>query len=169
MSTETVTAQSEDVKKLAKMIHGIDFAMFTTATEEGSLRSRPMSTQKTEFDGSLWFFSDIDSGKMFEVEQDRHVNLAYAEPQNQRYISVSGRATISRDKAKIKELWSPAIKAWYPEGPDDPKIALIRVDVDQAEYWDNPNNKVVTLIGFIKATMTGERYMPGDHAKMNLA
>ena len=167
MSTDTTT-HADDVKKLAKLIEKIDFAMLTTATADGSLRSRPMSTQKSEFDGTLWFYTDIDSGKVYEIERDKHVNVAYADPQNQRYISVSGRASISRDKAKIKELWSPAIKAWYPDGPDDPRIALLRVDVEQAEYWDNPSNKVVTLVGFVKASLTGERFMPGDHGKVNL-
>lgn len=167
--TATTTTHADDVRKLAKLIHGIEIAMLTTATDDGSLRSRPMATQRTDFDGTLWFFTDADAGKVFEVEHDRHVNVVYAEPKDQRYISVSGRASISRDRDKIRELWSPAITAWFPNGVTDPKIALLKVDVERAEYWDNPHGKVVTMIGFMKATLTGQRYMPGEHAKVNLA
>jgi general stress protein 26 len=160
---------NDDIKKLAKLIHGIDICMMTTMAEDGSLRSRPMSTQKDEFNGQLWFFTDADAGKVFEIQRDRHVNLSYADPSSSRYVSVSGRAVLVRDKAKIKELWTPPLKAWFPDGVDDPKIALLRVDVEQAEYWDTPGGAVVHLIGFVKATLTGDRYEPGEHAKVNLA
>ena len=160
---------NDDIKKLAKLIHGIDICMMTTMAEDGSLRSRPMSTQKDEFNGQLWFFTDADAGKVFEIQRDRHVNLSYADPSSSRYVSVSGRAVLVRDKAKIKELWTPPLKAWFPDGVDDPKIALLRVDVEQAEYWDTPGGAVVHLIGFAKATLTGDRYEPGEHAKVNLA
>jgi general stress protein 26 len=163
------STNDDDVKKLAKMIKDIDIAMMTTTADDGSLRSRPMSTQKTDFDGQLWFFTDGESGKVFEIQHDRHVNLSYADPSSSRYVSVSGRAGLVRDKAKIKELWTPAMKAWFPDGVDDPKVALLRVDVEQAEYWDTPGGAVVHAIGFVKATLTGQRYEPGDHGKVQLA
>jgi general stress protein 26 len=168
LQMDTAT-HDENVKKLAKLIKGINIAMMTTATDDGSLRSRPMATQKEDFNGQLWFFTDAESGKVFEIEHDRHVNLSYADPSSSRYVSISGRASLVRDKAKVKELWSPAMKAWFPNGVDDPKIALLRIDVEQAEYWDTPGGTVVHAIGFVKATLTGERYQPGDHAKVQLA
>lgn len=73
-----------------------------------------------------------------------------------------------KDKARAKELWNPIYKAWFPDGLDDPNLALIRVDVDQAEYWDSPNSKVVQLAGFVKAIVTGQRAEGGENEKINL-
>lgn len=161
-------ADSDAIAKLAKMIKGIRIAMFTTAGSDGELRSRPMATQQTDFDGNLWFFTDSDSGKVDEVGRERHVNVSYADPSDNRYVSVSGRASVVHDREKVKELWSPIHKAWFPNGPDDPNLTLLKVEVEQAEYWDAPSSKVVQLIGFAKATLTGERYLPGDHDKLDL-
>jgi general stress protein 26 len=161
-------AREEQIQKLAELIQDIDFAMFTTACSDGSLRSRPMSTQKTPFDGTLWFFTGFDSAKVHEIEDDQHVNLSYADPKGQTYVSVSGRARISRDRAKIHELWEPTHKAWFPEGEDDPNIALIQVEVEAAEYWDSPVSTVVHIFGFAKALATGQSYEPGENEKINL-
>jgi general stress protein 26 len=164
----TATHES-DVKKLAKLIHGIDFCMMTTVGDDGSLHSRPMATQRDEFDGTLWFFTEADAGKVFEVEHDRQVNLSYADPRTHRYVSISGRARLVRDKEKAKELWNPMYKAWFPQGLDDPKLALLAVDVSSAEYWATPGTKITHLVGFTKAMLTGDRYEPGDHAKVRLS
>ena len=166
--SQSADTRDEAIAKLRKMIKGIQFAMLTTALPDGTLRSRPMATQETEFDGDLWFFCDAESAKVYEVRQDMHVNVSYADPGNSRYVSVSGLASITRDKARIKEIWTPANKAWFPSGPDDPHIALLKVDVTQAEYWDGPGSKVVQVIGFAKAVLTGHRYPPGENEKLDL-
>lgn len=158
----------ENLQKLIDKIKDIDFAMMTTVDDDGSLRSRPMSTQQIGEDGVAWFFTGYESGKTHEIKNDAHVNLSYSKPDDNMYVSVSGRATVSKDKAKIDELWTPAMKAWFPEGKEDPNVGLIRVDIDKAEYWDSPNNKVVHLIGFVKATLSGESYSPGENKKIDL-
>lgn len=148
-----------DVETLASMIKDIKFTMMTTVGEDGAIYSRPMATQKMDvetFDGRLWFFSKKNSPKNHSIENDQHVNLAYAEPENSRYVSVTGRAFISEDKEKMKELWNPFLKAWFPEGLNDPEITLIGVDVMSAEIWDGPPSKVVQLAGFVKAAVTGK-------------
>jgi general stress protein 26 len=160
----------ENVAKLAKLIKGVRVAMLTTVEADGCLRSRPMHTQESDFDGTLWFFTWVDSAKVHEIEHDQHVNLSYADPSDQVYVSVSGRARLVRDRTKIKELWNPIHKAWFPQGVDDPNIGLLRVDVEKAEYWDSPSSKVVQLIGFTKAMLTGKAYgeEATDHRKVNL-
>ncbi len=158
----------EDVKKLSQLIKGIRVAMLTTVCADGSLRSRPMVTQDAEFDGSLWFFTRADTPKVEEVRQREQVNLAYAVPEDQRYVSVSGTAHLVRDPQKVKELWSPVLKAWFPQGPDDPQLALLRVDVERAEYWDAPSSMTVHLVGFVKALATGQPYRPGENKKVDL-
>lgn len=165
-------ARQEDIQKLAEMIKDIRVAMFTTAMPDGALRSRPMYTQEAEFDGELWFFTSRSSPKADEIQQDQQVNVSYAKPDDQLYVSVSGRAQVLRDEAKMKELYSPMVKAWFPDGLEDPDLALIRVQVEQAEYWDSPSSKMVQLFGLVKAVTTGHRLSPqeaGENEKINLA
>src|SRR3954462_15211660 len=79
-------------------------------------------------------------------------------PDDQQFVSVNGRAQLIRDRAKIEQLWNPIYKAWFPNGLDDPELALIKVNVEGAEYWDTPNGKMVQLIGFVKSIATGKPY-----------
>lgn len=143
--------------------------MLTTAEADGTLRSRPMATQKPEdFDGELWFFTQASSPKVDEVEGEHEVNVSYADAGSQTYVSVSGRAANVRDRAKAEELWSPAMKAWFPKGLDDPELALLKVTVAKAEYWDAPSSTLVHLVGFVKAVVTGKTYQPGENEKISL-
>ena len=161
--------ESNDIEKLAKIVKNVKIAMLTTGISDGSLRSRPMATQRAPFDGrELWFFTDLDAAKVEEIAAEHHVNISYADPDKQRYASVSGLATLVRDRAKAKELWSPAVKAWFPGGVDDPNLALLRVRVQYAEFWEAPPRKVVQAVGFVKAITTGTRYNPGDNKKLSL-
>ena len=156
-----------NIKKLHDMVKDIRFAMLTTVEEDGTLRSRPMATQEFEFDGDLWFFTSADATKVNEVQHEHHVNVSYAEPKDQKYVSVSGTAQLIRDKSKIEELWNPLFKAWFPDGLNDPQLSLLKVSVDKAEYWDSPSSKVVRLLGFAKALVTGKQIgNPGDNAKI---
>ena len=100
----------------------------------------------------------LDSSKVNEVGREHQVCVAYANPDDQVYVSVSGTAQITRDRQKIEELWSPVYKAWFPQGLEDPNVALLFVDVDKAEYWDAPSGRLVQLAGFVKALATGKPY-----------
>lgn len=147
-----------EFEKLAEMIQDIDFAMMTTEGSDGSLYSRPMSTQEIDaknFDGKLYFFARKDSPKMHEIEEHHRVNLAYSHPAKQKYVSVAGTAVITTDRQKMKELWKPAYKAWFPEGLEDAQLCLIEVTAQSAEYWNSPSSKLVQAFGFVKAAITG--------------
>jgi general stress protein 26 len=161
-------SNQDSIKKLARLIKGIRIAMLTTAEQDGTLRSRPMATQQHEFDGALWFFTGKSSHKVVELGQDYHLNLAYSDPSDNRYVSISGTGEIITDRAKAEELWNPLFKAWFPKGLEDPDLALLKVSPTQAEYWDAPSSSVVHAIGFVKAILTGERANPGDHAQLDL-
>lgn len=160
--------ETNDFEKFAEMIKDIKFAMLTTSGSDGSLFSRPMGTlelKPKEFNGTLWFFSRKDSLKNNSIRNDQHVNLAYANPDKHQYVSVVGRAFISEDKAKIKELWNPMMKAWFPEGLDDPELSLIGINVESAELWDSPPGKVVQMLGFVKSAVTGKPYDHKAHSQ----
>ena len=162
------TSREEAIQKLNELIEEIDIAMLTTVEEDGTLRSRPMVTQRSKFDGDLWFFTAVSSSKVAEVMHDRHVNLSYADPDNQSYVSISGRAQTVRDRKKMEELWNPILKTWFPKGLDEPDIALLKVNVTHAEYWDSPSSIVVHLAGFIKSQITGTPPSPGENEKIDL-
>ena len=156
------------VHKLGTLIKDIKFAMLTTVDDDGNLRSRPMATQNSEFDGELWFFTKASAPKVHEVEHEQHVNVSYAHPKDQRYVSISGKAQLVHDEHKKHELWTPAMKAWFPQGPEDPEIGLLKITAHQAEYWETPSSAVVHLAGFVKATLTGTAYHPGENEKLTL-
>lgn len=165
---ENETAPDEDVQKLADLIETIQIAMLTTTGTDGRLYSRPMATQQEKFDGTLWFFTQKHSGKIYEIQHDQQINLSYSLPAKNRYVSIAGRAALSDDRAKMKELWSPVFKAFFPDGLEDPELGLLRVDVESAEYWDSPSSAVVKLVGFVKAVATGQAYQPGENKTLNL-
>ncbi|MBR8838371.1 MAG: pyridoxamine 5'-phosphate oxidase family protein [Stigonema ocellatum SAG 48.90 = DSM 106950] len=139
--------RNEKIKKLRELIQDIDIGMLTTIDQDGSLHSRPMSTNsEVELDGDLWFFTDASSHKVTEIEQHQRVNVSFSDPHKQRYVSISGQAQLVRDRNKIKDLWKPELKAWFPKGLDEPDIALLKVNVEKAEYWDGSSSFVAHTI-----------------------
>lgn len=158
-----------EIKKLEELIKDIRYAMMTTVDNDGTLRSRPMATELREFDGYLWFFTKDDSPKSIELQEDPRVNVSFADSDRNHYVSVSGEAELVHDRAKMRELWNPTYKAWFPDELEDPSIALIRVKVQKAEYWDNPTGKMVVLTGWIKALATGEPAKPKGNKKLDIA
>jgi general stress protein 26 len=160
--------RDQDIAKLADMIKDIQFAMLTTRGADGTLRSRPMMTQSGTFDGTLWFLTGERTHKTSEIAVNPEVNLAYANVDDNAYVSVSGRAQVLDDRERARALWNPAFRAWFPGGLDDPDLRVLRVDVTGAEYWDSPSSTVAHALGFAKAILTGTRYEPGDgeHGKI---
>ena len=161
----------EIIRKLSSLIKDIGVAMLTTVAPDGGLRSRPMAAQGGGFEnGEVWFFTADNSGKVSEIEAEHEVNLAYAEPKDQRYVSLSGRARVIRDTERARRLWTPELKAWFPGGPEDKHLALLRVRVHSAEYWDAPSGKMASLLAYAKSKLTGESPAEvGEHEKVLVA
>lgn len=162
---------ADSKKKLQELIKDIKVAMLTTISADGQLRSRPMATNEVNVDDALWFLTYTNTAKVAEVSQEEQVNLAYMDVGSQRYVSISGIAQTYRDTKKVHELWNPLMKAWFPKGPDDPMIAVMRVTPEYAEYWDAPSYSIVQLFGFLKAAVTGEEYKEEgtEHEKIDLS
>lgn len=161
--------RSNQIQKLQELIKDIEYSMLTTM-DGGYLRSRPMASMgQIDQDAALWFFTDVTSHKVEEVEHQNHqVNVSFAAPDQQRYVSLSGVATLVRDHEKMKELWQPALKAWFPKGLEEPNIALLKVTVEQAEYWDAPAGWVAKTLGFVKAVTTGEPAKTSENARIDM-
>lgn len=167
MEDNTKVGTTDARAKLQELIEGIDFCMLTSIDGD-VMRSRPMSTQQAEFDGDIWFFTSDETHKVDEIAADNRVCVAYTKPDSHTYVSVSGRAEIVRDRAKMEELWNPVLKAWFPDGLEDPRLCLLKVTAEQAEYWDQPSGKVVQLFGFVKALATGQSAEWGENQKLEL-
>ena len=157
------TADQQAQEKVWDLIKDIKVAQLVTHSADDGLHARPMVAQQDRFAGELWFFSWANSAKTREIKDDQNVLLAYSDPNQQNYVSLTGRAQVVRDREKIKELWSEAMRTWFPKGADDPDIALIRVRVESAEYWDSPSSTLVYAYGYAKAVLTGESPSPGEN------
>lgn len=157
-----------NIRRVAELIKDVDIAMLTTVAADGRLVSRPLGTQDVEFDGDLWFATEYDSGKAAEIEANPHVNVAYASPGDNTYVSVAGRACLVRDRAKIEAMWSPAMKVFFPEGKDDPNLCLIRVEAESAEYWDGPGHLFGKALYFALTAVTHNPGHLSDNARVDL-
>jgi general stress protein 26 len=165
---ETKTQEGK-LEKLREMVKAIDICMLTTFDEQGDPHSRPMSNNREiEFDGDLWFFTYGSSHKVDEVGRAPKVNASFSDPDAQQYASLTGRAEVVRDRAKIRELWQPHLKAWFPEGVDTPDIALLKVSVERAEYWDASQSMVAHAVSLVSSLVTGTPAQPGENEKINL-
>ncbi|MDF3063782.1 MAG: pyridoxamine 5-phosphate oxidase [Microvirga sp.] len=158
-----------NAQKLFDLIKDLRICMMTTAEPDHSLHSRPMYSMAPDENGRLWFFTKLQSPKVVEISKDRQVNLAYSDPDSQHYVSISGVAEVVREKATIDEKWSEGLRAWFPDGKDDPSIALIRVKPIRGEYWDSPSSTFVQLYGSVKAALTGQPATEiGEQRKVSL-
>ena len=160
---------SEAIETIRSLSKGIHIAMLTTVATDGTLHARPMATETAEFDGTLWFIARVESGKVEEIREDSHVLVSYAEPKDGKYLSLQGRAAIVRDRALIHEHWTPQAKAWFPQGEDDPAVALIRVQVTGGEYWSANSSTLVRLGKLALATVTGaDKVDVGNSGKLKI-
>ncbi len=165
---ETKTRE-EAIAKIAEMVKNARIAMLTTIDENGELHSRPMATMDVEFDGDLWFFTGKSSPKVHDIESKPAVNIAYSDPEHQNYVSLAGRAELVIDRALFEKYWSKAFEAWFPKGLDDPEVALLKINVESAQYWDAPSSMVSHVAGFIQSKLTGQGGTPlGDFGKVDL-
>ncbi|MBC7941133.1 MAG: pyridoxamine 5'-phosphate oxidase family protein [Chitinophagaceae bacterium] len=161
----------ETRERLWALIKDIRFAMFTARHANGHLHSRPMTTQNSavDEDSSLWFFMSRKSETVSDLLQNPTVNVSYADPGSDSYVSVSGDAAVVNDMAKKQQLWSKMTQAWFPKGVDDPDLALVQVKITHADYWDVKESKIVQLFKMAKAAVTGKPPTGmGEHAEVQM-
>ena len=157
-----MTTSSDKIDQLYKLIDGIEIAMLTTRRRDGMLVSRPMANQKRLPDADLVFVTNVESHKLDEVMNDPHVNVSYYRGGTREWVSVSGAARLSRDRKRIRSLYQPSWRAWFEDeggerdgGPDDPRIGLILVSADSAEYLAVNKPRPMVLFETVKGMITG--------------
>ncbi len=173
--SETIDAMNTDtstVEHLHQLLQKFDTAMLVTHTAQGEIRARPMAIVRVDPDCRVWFFSGKGSGKVGEIVEDCEVNIV-CQDEFSLYLSISGRATLQRNREKIDELWEEGFQTWFPQGKDDPDLMLIAVEPTEGEYWDNEGfNKIKYLFERAKAFASGSRPAVEEieqHAKVALA
>lgn len=166
-----MSATSPEARKFHDLLAKFDTAMLVTHTAEQSLRGRPMQIAGIDEDSRVWFFTEVVSGKVEEIVHDTHVAVI-CQKDRDLFLSLSGKASLLRDRAKIEELWREPFKAWFPEGKDDPQLALVSVTPEDGEYWDNEGlKKIKYLFEAAKAYATGTKPHIDEgeqHAKVRL-
>jgi general stress protein 26 len=157
---------TDETAKVAELLKQFRIAMLTTTDADGTLISRPMAVQEAEFDGDLWFFAKRDSREVAQIAGRPAVGVALSSSSS--WVSVSGTAEIVHDGARAKELWNSAVEAWFPEGPEDENIVLIKVHAEGAEYWDSAGSRITTLLSYAKSKVTGQRPDLGENERVEL-
>ncbi len=164
-------AETEQEKrdKVRELVKDAKICMFATMTADGRHVSRPMALQEVEFDGDLWFFTYADSDLVEQINHHPQVNVSFSDAKQNNWTSVSGAAERTDDPAKAKDLWSPVLKAWFPEGLETPNLTLVKVHADTAEYWESAHSsRVVTMLGYAKAAVTGRPPEAGKNETVRL-
>jgi general stress protein 26 len=147
-------SNEEALKKFVKLVKDVNVCMFITNNKEEN-HTRPMSTIEVEENGTLWFFTDARSVKVEEVSAHPTAHLVYAHPGKESYMDVWGQSSVVTDKQTLKDKWSPLVKAWFPDGVDDPNLALLKVTPQDAYYWDAEAGKMVSFLKIIVSAISG--------------
>lgn len=155
--------RSDDSGRVWDLMEKISFCMLATWNGE-ALRGRPMDARARRNDNAIYFLTDVRHHKDEEIARYPQVMLAFADTDGMKFVSLSGRASVSNDRARIKELWEPTAQAWW-DSPEDPNIRLLTVQPEEAEFWDSPG-KVVSMIKMAAAAMSGSRPDLGDNRKV---
>ncbi|MGN9890852.1 pyridoxamine 5'-phosphate oxidase family protein [Micromonospora sp. L31] len=161
------TSAADARRRVTELIRQARICMLTTIGVDGRMVSRPMGLQEAEFDGDLWFFAYADSPKVRQIRVNPEVNVAFSDQRHDAWVSVSGTAQESYDRAKAEQVWNPLLKTWFPDGLDTPGLTLIKVHANSAEYWDSPGGAVVNLLGFARAAVTGRPPKAGENHEVS--
>ncbi len=168
MSTDKNISGAQGIEKLKELAKSADMCLFATSLTDNHIPARPMSTRDVDENGCIWFFSRSTSNKNAEIKRDSRVQLFYSNPGSAEFLNVAGSATIIKDAAKAKELWSPWARTWFPEGASDPELTLIKVIPLSVHYWDTKHNKMISLLKIVAGAITGKEMDDGVEGKIEV-
>jgi len=157
---------TDQTQKVAELLEDERTGLLTTIAPDGTLISRPMALQEVEFDGDLWFFAERGSRKVAHVRANPQVNVTTSGSSS--WVSLTGHAVVIDDLEKKRKLWNTVVEAWFPDGPEDPDVVLLRVEAASAEYWDTPGGRLASAVSFAKAKLTGQAYDGGENERVDL-
>lgn len=159
-------SKRDNINRVWGIIEKVGVCMLTTQFA-GGLRARPLEARPDRHTGLIFFVTDVHSAKEDEIKAKPDVGLAFIDPNDKAYLSITGRAYVIRDAEK-KAAWRKTDEVWWPGGPTDPDVCLLRIEPLTAELWDGPASGVVTAFEFAKARLTGEEPMLGENRKVTV-
>jgi len=158
--------KDEAQAKIKELVDKADICLFTTALTKLPLSSRPMSTQRADEDGTLWFFSSKESHKDMDITDDNRVQLFYANKANYEFLSLFGTVDSFQDTEKARELWNSMAKTWW-DGPEDPSLTILKFVPQSGYYWDTKDGKAVSMLKIAIGTITGKETDGSIEGKIN--
>lgn len=168
MSTENLKNQ-EAIEKLKDLVDKIDIGMMCTYPENDAyVHAVPMSRQEVDEEGNIWYLFSSESETYKNLERNNQVSILFSKPSDYTFLSVNGKAEISRDQARIDKYWNKFMEAWFEKGKDDPRIRVLKVNVDDANYWDNKTNKLFTLFKVMASAISGEKMDIGREGNLDI-
>jgi len=156
-------------QKMRELLRHFPIAVLFTV-EDGVATARPLgiASNPDEFTGSVWFITDSRSRKVQAISRGASVSLVCENHEKGAYLYLMGSAAVVEDRERLRELYTPVQRTWFPDGPDDPHITLIRFDGEHADYWDGHASSARLALAFLKATVTGTPGVSGNAGTMNL-
>ena len=154
----------EHKQKVWNLIKNIKTGMLTTL-HGSELRSRPMVLVQDEYDGTIWFYTDLESEKVLELERDHDVCLSFADPDNQTYVSLTGVGRAINDKNLVDKYSNSFVPAWFPQGKNSPNVGMLEIKIHKGEHWDSSSSAMVKSVKTVTAKMKGEQPDLGEHEK----
>lgn len=167
MSELNYTKDKKALQKMRSLIDTRKVVMMATNLEQIPFSICPMTLQQMDEQGDLWFFTARNTDHFKDIERDNRVQLIYLDEGNQTYISIYGNATHIVDDQKVEELWNPMLKSWF-EGKDDPNLALLNINMENAYYWESSSAKLVSFFEMAKSAVTGNTADMGSKGHVNL-
>lgn len=161
-------AHAAALRDLWARIRDVPVAILTTVGPDGLPRGRPMAVQRVEPEDVLWFHTAKESGKVGDLTEDQRVGLAFVDAARELYVTATGRAQVVDDRERARALWHPGVAAWFPAGPDDPGLALLRVDLVEAEYWQDRAPRTIGFTARLAAAVTGQPAPGTESGKLQL-
>lgn len=155
-------------KIIGQIIEDIGVCMLTSINHIGGLHSRPMYVQEIDEDGSLWFFVSSKSNLMEEINKIPIVNVTFSAFGKDKFLSATALACEAYDPKKMQELWTPALEVWFKDGVETKDITLLRLDLQDVDYWDSPTTSLVKVAGVVKPLDAETVYVPEKHEKIEL-
>jgi general stress protein 26 len=160
-------SEKDNFDRVWDVIEKVSVCMLTTQSA-GGLRARPLEARPDRDAGLIFFVTDIHSAKEAEIEVAPDVSLVFIDSGDKAYLSITGRASVIRDAEKTKAAWRKTDEVWWPGGPDDPDVCLLRIEPRIAELWDGPASAAVTAFEFAKARLTGGEPKVGENRKVTV-
>jgi len=168
MSTENLQNR-EAIEKLKKLIDKIDIGMVCTFVPQSDYpHAVPMSRQEVDDNGAIWFLFSAESDTHQNLQQNHKVSVLYSDIRDYNFLSINGTAEISQDQARIDKYWNNMVAAWFEQGREDPRIRVLKVTPEDAHYWDNKTNKLVTFLKVAASAVSGKRMDIGREGDLDL-